>query len=87
MIALGHNPAVIDDKEIADGQHAILVRCDDDPLTDSWHTFAITAKTTAGDVQAEIDGHLERVSNLHASKLNALSVLATVKAARVTKVT
>jgi hypothetical protein len=81
-IALGHNPVIVDDKDIADGQHAILVRCDGDPLTDSWHAFAITAKTTSADVQAEIDGHLERVSNLHAAKLNALTVLGAVKAAR-----
>lgn len=77
-IPLGHNPVLIDQKDVADGQHAILVRCDDDPTTDSWHTFTITADTTSADVQAELDMQLDKVSNLHAAKMNAVSVLKTL---------
>jgi hypothetical protein len=78
MIPAGHNPVLIDQKDLADGQHAILVRCDDDPATDSWHSFTITAVTTSTDVQNELNGHLDRVSNLHAAKMNAVSVLKTL---------
>lgn len=71
MIPAGHTPLVIADEKVLDAQHKICVRCDGDPTTDSWHLFVITAATTSEDVQAEIDGHKDRVSNLHAAKLNA----------------
>lgn len=78
MIAAGHTPVLIDQDDPADGQHSILVRCCGDPKTDSWHTFAIVATTTSADVQNELNYHLDRVSNLHAAKLNAAQVLQTL---------
>jgi hypothetical protein len=62
---------------LADGAVAIAARCCGDESTTSHHTvYDITLSMTEDDLRAQVQAHVERVANHHASAVRAKGVLA-----------
>lgn len=57
-----HNAKIIRAVQLSDGEIAILARCCDDPMTDSWHTMKVTSTL---DVATSKQLHCSRVGDLH----------------------
>ena len=75
-----HTTQIVNTKVISDESVAVLIRCCNDPSTDSWHTLQVSAATAAADVTAWQTDALTAVQNKHAARNNAGNLLTGLQA-------
>lgn len=70
-----HTAEAVDHKAVADGAISVCAMCCEDGLTASWHTFYGISTMSEADIQAEIQGHVQRVATHHASLERAMDLI------------
>lgn len=70
-----HIAKIVHSKIESDGAIACLVRCCDDPATDSWHTLYVQPETSNQNIQDFIKGAQGRVQRQHAAVINARAII------------
>lgn len=65
-----HHPVIVSIKDINDENVAYLVRCCDDPATDSWITLSVHLEDNVHD--SSLQAHQERVADIHTKKVALL---------------
>lgn len=77
------NITVVDTKVLSDGQLAVLVRCENDPTTDSWHTMTIDPNMDDAEIDtfiaSNIADHKQRVARLYTARQKVHAKLAGLK--------
>lgn len=65
-----HTPSIVEVKDLNDENIAYLVRCCDDPKTDSWITVSVHVSDQDHDASLQI--HQSRVADTHNKKVARL---------------
>ncbi len=73
---MAHVSKVVEFREVNDENIAYRLRCCDDPMTDSWHTIAVTVDDTEHDTF--LATKLEEIAAKHAAKKAAMQRAANV---------
>lgn len=73
---MAHATKIVETKSVTSDASAILVRCCDDPTTDSWHTIHWIDNKSDAEITAEVQDHATRVASRHAGKALGDTVLA-----------
>ena len=73
-----HTAEALEHKHVADGVVAVLAGCCGDHRTHSWHTFYDTAAMTPEQIRAEVQSHVDRVAQRHASHTQAMEFIPTL---------
>ncbi|HEV2378730.1 MAG TPA: hypothetical protein VG206_02925 [Terriglobia bacterium] len=81
-MATTHEAQIMEVKQLSDGMVAFRARCCEDSSTDSWHTVNTVRSAASGlqalvevDYDAEVSGHLARVSSQHEATLAGMQAL------------
>jgi hypothetical protein len=71
-----HSSQIIDVKELADGALSIMVRCCNDPKTDSTLTIYNLHQIDTAEIQRQANGHKSNVEQKHLAKQRAQAAIA-----------